>query len=246
VSLSQSYIRIKKKFEFVRQFRSFEEKSPASGKRFHETEKFFIQNEDTSTTAFDRHYIYHTAWASRILKTTHPEKHIDIASSLFFCTIASAFVPIEFYDFRPADVQLTNLKMGKADLLSLPFKDNSIRSLSCMHSIEHVGLGRYGDPLDYDGDLKSITELKRVLETNGNLLVVVPIGRPRIVFNAHRIYGAKQFIEYFKELDLVEFALVPDSGKDGGLVTNPSFDFCDAQNYACGCFWFKKKISDEE
>ena len=63
-----------------------------------------------------------------------------------FRRIGSAFVPIEHYDYRPPDIRLDNLESGFADLLNLPFSDRSIASLSCMHVVEHVGLGRYGEP----------------------------------------------------------------------------------------------------
>ncbi|NDC42314.1 MAG: DUF268 domain-containing protein, partial [Chitinophagia bacterium] len=56
----------------------------------------------------------------------------------------------------------------------LPFESDSIPSLSCMHTIEHVGLGRYGDQLDPQGDLKAIAELKRVVQPGGDLLFVTP------------------------------------------------------------------------
>ena len=52
-----------------------------------------------------------------------------------------------------------------------------------MHVIEHIGLGRYGDEMDPDGDLKAIDELKRVLSRKGDLLFVVPVGKPKIMYN---------------------------------------------------------------
>jgi hypothetical protein len=110
-----------------------------------------------------------------------------------------------------------------------------------MHVVEHVGLGRYGDQLDPDGDLKAIAELKRVLAVNGNLLFVLPIGgTPRIMFNAHRIYSYSQISKLFFDFEMVEFALVPDDPKDGGLIMNASKEMTDAQSYGCGCFWFRK------
>jgi hypothetical protein len=127
---------------------------------------YLCLNDKSNNTNFDTHYIYHPAWAARILKELNPEIHIDISSSLSFCSIVSAFLPIEFYDYRPASISLSNLKSNHADLTKLFFKDNSIHSLSCMHTVEHIGLGRYGDPIDYDGDLKAINELKRVLTYN--------------------------------------------------------------------------------
>jgi hypothetical protein len=151
-------------------------------------------------TPFDQHYTYHPAWAARILAQTKPAYHVDISSILSFSTVVSAFVPVKFYDYRPANLNINNFESGFADLKQLSFADNSIASLSCMHTIEHIGLGRYGDEIDPQGDIKSIDELKRVLQSGGNLLFVTPVGRSRIEFNAHRIYSYEQIIGYFSPL----------------------------------------------
>lgn len=194
----------------------------------------------TASTAFDRHYVYHLAWAARVLARTRPSSHVDIGSSLHFCTIVSAFLPVRFFDYRSAELPLENLSSDAADLCALPFGDRSIPSLSCMHVVEHVGLGRYGDPLDPDGDLKAIRELRRVLAPQGTLLFVVPVGRPRIQFNAHRIYDHRQIPEYFPDLVLEEFALIPDDPRDGALVVDPPPGLADRQSYGCGCFLFRR------
>ncbi|RFZ95863.1 DUF268 domain-containing protein [Mucilaginibacter conchicola] len=191
----------------------------------------------TTTTSFDRHYIYHPAWAMRVIKAIAPKKHIDISSTLTFCSMLSAFVETEFYDYRPITLSLDNIVCGKADLASLQFADNSIESLSCMHSIEHVGLGRYGDAVDPNGDIKAINELARVCAPGGNLLIVVPVGIQKVVFNAHRIYQAASFTSYFKDFTLKEFSLVDD---DGILLRNVDLSLADNQSYGCGCFWFMK------
>lgn len=194
--------------------------------------------EKTNKTKFDLHYIYHPAWAARILAKTNPKKHIDISSTLHFSTIISAFITTEFYDFRPADISLDNFSSKAGDLNKLPFNDNSVESLSCMHTIEHIGLGRYGDKIDPKGDLKAINELKRVLTKDGNLLIVVPIGKPNIEYNAHRIYSYNMIKEYFKELKLIEFSLISELEKK--IIINASEDQANKENYGCGCFWFKK------
>lgn len=190
-----------------------------------------------STTPFDHHYTYHPAWAARILAQTKPAEHTDISSILSFSTIVSAFVPVKFYDYRPAQLHLSNLESGFADLVKLPFEDNSIQSLSCMHTIEHIGLGRYGDPLDPQGDIKAINEIKRVAKPGGTVLFVTPVGRSRIEYNAHRIYSFEQISTYFSGFTLKEFSLVPDAG---GLIMNADPAIVQQQEYGCGCFWFIK------
>jgi len=190
-----------------------------------------------STTPFDQHYIYHPAWAARILATNKPEYHVDISSILSFSTIVSAFIPVKFYDYRPAEISLSGLGSESADLLALPFADGSIPSLSCMHTVEHIGLGRYGDPIDPGGDIKATRELIRVLKTGGDLLFVTPVGKPKIAFNAHRVYSHLQIMEYFSTLNLMEFSMIPDSG---GLIINADPEMVPLQEYACGCYWFRK------
>jgi len=198
-------------------------------------------NDNTSNIKFDPHYTYHPAWAARCLARINPTKHIDISSILNFNVVLSAFVPTEFYDYRPAEVKnLSGLECKGADLNCLPFADNSVESLSCMHTVEHVGLGRYGDEIDPDADLRAISELKRVIMPGGNILFVVPIGKPRIQYNAHRVYSYDMIMEYFADFELVEYSLIPDNAYDVGIIINATREQTDAQYYACGCFWFKK------
>jgi SAM-dependent methyltransferase len=196
--------------------------------------------EDTAETDFDAHYIYHPAWAARILAATRPVAHTDISSTLHFCSIVSAFIPVSFYDYRPARLRLNHLTTAKADLTALPFAVDSIPSLSCMHVVEHIGLGRYGDPLDPAGDQKAMSELARVLARGGSLLFAVPVGRPKIIFNAHRIYSYRQIAQGFPGLKLQKFSLIPDNALEAGMTEEATEEQANQQNYGCGCFWFKK------
>jgi SAM-dependent methyltransferase len=215
-------------------------KAKDTGKRFtlNDIDLLPVLYEATTATNFDAHYIYHPAWATRIVKKINPAKHIDISSTLHFCSQLSAFIPVEFYDYRPAALNLDNLTSGKANLTSLPFADESIASISCMHTIEHVGLGRYGDPLEPDADLKAIAELQRVVQKGGSLLLVTPVGSPRIQFNAHRIYSFQMINELFGEFELVDFSLVTDNRE---FISPAPVDAVEDQKYGCGCFWYIKK-----
>lgn len=241
--LTNKVKKILKNIKFKNEFNTFSKLASRGNNRFPVKwrDRYPCLDDNTTNTVFDQHYVYHTSWAARILAKTRPEYHVDISSDLRFATLVSAFVPIRFYDYRPAELNLNNLTLEHTDITQLSFEDDSIGSLSCMHVVEHIGLGRYGDSLDFDGDLKAIAELNRVLALGGNLLFVVPIGQPKIMFNAHRIYSYDQVLEYFKGLKLVEFALVPDQPNNGGLIKNASKAMADAQEYGCGCFWFQKE-----
>lgn len=199
-------------------------------------DRWICLNDKTTETHFDPHYLYHTAWAARKLSELKPDIHYDFGSSLYFSAIASAICPINFYDFRPPKIFLNNLNTDFSDLTQLPFDNDSLNSVSCMHVIEHIGLGRYGDKLDVQGDIKAINELKRVVKPGGFFLCVVPIGNEAIIqYNAHRIYKYEQILDYFSDYKLVEFALISDK-----LRINPDLELLKNEKYACGCFLFEK------
>jgi glycosyltransferase involved in cell wall biosynthesis len=228
---------------FKIQFDAFNAMAASTGTMFARwQDRYPIFGENTLATSFDAHYTYHPAWAARILAQVRPREHIDIGGILSFSAMLSAFIPVKFYDWRPAPLRLSNLYVGRADLTSLPFQAGSVESISCMHTIEHVGLGRYGDTLDPKGDKKAIEELIRVTRPGGTILFASPIGKEKIMFNAHRIYSYKQILSYFGDTcELKDFFLIPDNAQTAGPIENASEADADTQTYGCGCFWFVKK-----
>lgn len=226
--------KLKKRISYIRCF--LEKKRLLAGERFSckWEDRYPCLFDNTAITNFDAHYLYHTAWAARILAKNAPPKHLDIGSCLRFVSIVSAFIPVEFYDYRPAKITLSGLKTGGADLLSLPFAEGTISSLSCMHVVEHIGLERYGDAFTPEGDLQAMAELERVLSKEGTLLFVVPIGEEaRIQYNAHRIYTYEQIVSYFPSCNLKSFSLILDNGE---FIDRASKNDMCGQKYACGCF----------
>jgi SAM-dependent methyltransferase len=129
------------------------------------------------------------------------------------------------------------------DILDLPFADGSIASLSCLHAAEHIGLGRYGDPLNPHGTREACMELRRVLAPGGNLYFAVPVGRERVCFNAHRIHAPGTIMEYFSGLDLIELSCVHD---DGRYVEKVKPDEFTRSEHACGMFWFRKPLGQKD
>lgn len=194
----------------------------------------------TKKTSFDAHYFYVNGWAMRRILANKPIHHIDVGSEVIFVNLLAAVIPTTFLDYRPLEAKIDGLSCIEGDVLNMPFTVNSIQSLSCLHVAEHIGLGRYGDPLDPMGTLKAAKELSRVLALEGNLYFALPVGKSKLCFNAHRIHSPEMIRGYFADMELVEFSGVHD---DGRFVANvPLTEFKDS-NYACGLFWFKKPKS---
>jgi hypothetical protein len=105
-----------------------------------------------------------------------------------------------------------------------------------LHVIEHIGLGRYGDPIDPQGSIKAALELQRIVSHGGKLLLSLPIGRERICFNAHRVHAAATVLTMFPQMELVEFSFVDD---DGQYRENETIAAADNLEYGCGLFLFE-------
>ncbi len=194
----------------------------------------------TSTTDFDRHYIYLNAWAFRKILAAKPERHIDVGSQIAFVTLLSAVVPVEFIDIRPLEANLSGLEGRKGSILAIPFADRSIASISSLHVVEHIGLGRYGDELDPKGSVKAMKELARVVALGGSLYVGLPVGRPRVCFNAHRVHFPNDVVNILERegLTLNLFSAVDDRGRFYPDVQTADFS---NEEYACGMYHFVRK-----
>ena len=193
---------------------------------------------DWSTyTPFDPHYFYQAAWLARRLAETAPKSHVDVGSSINLIAVIGAHVPTVFVDYRPLKASIKGLYPVAGDSLALPFSNDQLLSLSCLHVIEHVGLGRYGDPLNPKGTHLAAMELVRVLSPGGRLYLSIPVGRERTQFNAQRIFSPSSVLAMFDGLRLENFCLI----NDAGLLIQPA-DVAMGQicEYGCGLFEMTK------
>ncbi len=197
-----------------------------------------ILSEKSSGTPFDAHYFYQDIWAFKKIYKDKPKEHFDIGSKLMFAGLLSAITQVTYLDYHPLKIKLKNFSFKQGNIISLPFKKNSILSLSCLNVAEHIGLGRYGDKLDPYGTKKACKELQRILAPKGNLYFSVPAGKPRVCFNAHRVNSPKKIIEYFKGLKLVELSAIDDQNN---FIENIDIETLENCSFACGLFWFTKK-----
>jgi hypothetical protein len=187
------------------------------------------------------HYFHQDLLVATLIKQANPRRHIDVGSSIegFVAHVAS-YREIEVLDIRPLQISGHNqIRFVQSDLMTA---DQSLigicDSLSCLHALEHFGLGRYGDPIDPNGHLKGFYNLSKMIQSGGTLYISFPIGKPGVHFNAHRIFHPKDILEWSKNLfQLIRFDFVDDDGNlhpDASLTPHPIL------NYGCGIYTLRK------
>ncbi len=187
----------------------------------------------TANNPIDHIYILQNAWACKKIFKNKPKEHIDIASSIGAVAIMSQFVPTTVVDIRKVDLKLNNLRFIKGSILELPFKDSSVESISSICVVEHIGLGRYGDPIDQFGSEKAIMELLRVTKKGGSIILSVPVGKEnRVLFNAHREFIPAYFISLLSNCKLMDKQFIV-----GNTIKS---NFTKQDENVVGLFEFKK------
>jgi len=199
----------------------------------------------TAATRIDAHYFYQAIWAFRHFTKRNIRAHIDVGSQVNLVGILTTVTRVVFLDIRPLSLNLSNYRGVAASLVALPFHDKTVPSISSLHVIEHIGLGRYGDPIDPHGSIKAAQEIVRVLAPEGIAYISVPIGRPRVQFNGQRVFAVTDVLKLFDGLKLTEMAMVDASGKFYDDVKPESADISEmgqGSDFGLGLFCFQKRV----
>ncbi len=196
-----------------------------------------ILNEAEGVQSLNSHYAQQPVWLFKKLKDAHPDFHVDIGSQLNMLGYLTTLCPITYIDIRKPNIDFEGLKYAEGSILKLQYEDRSIPSLSSLHVVEHIGLGRYGDPLDPVGHIKAIEEIKRVIQPGGSIYLSAPCGRPRVNFNAHRVFESNEIIRLFDGFELVSLSGIYKDDKYHEILTPTQLLEC---NFGCGFFHFKR------
>lgn len=194
----------------------------------------------TSRSGIDTHYFYQSLWAFKKILAAGARAHVDVGSQVSFIGLLSASTRVVFLDIRPLVIRIPNYYGLAGSITSLPFRDASVDSLSSLHVIEHIGLGRYGDPIDPNGSIKAAREIVRVLAPRGRAYISVPIGRSRVQFNGQRVFSVADALALFKGLDIVEMAMVDASGTFHDQSADIS-ELGQGSDFGLGLFLFEKE-----
>jgi SAM-dependent methyltransferase len=192
-----------------------------------------------SAGAVDIHYFSQDIWAATKIFEQGVKEHVDVGSRLDgFISHLLPFCAVRYIDLRPLPLSQRNLTFVQGNILNLPLASDSVPSLSCLHVIEHIGIGRYGDEVDPLGHLRAAKELVRVLAPGGTLLIGTPVGRERLVYDAHRVFFPETIIRMFEPCRLREFSLIPDGSL--AVKENAGLEEGRACRFGCGLFVFQK------
>jgi|SRR5579864_5740690 len=189
------------------------------------------------------HYFHQDLLVARYIFENAPLRHVDVGSRIDgFVAHVATFREIEVIDIRPLPNVSPRIKFLRADIMQLETSmAECCDSLSCLHAIEHFGLGRYGDPINPKGHKLAFRNLTKMLKPQGVLYVSFPIGSPRVEFNAHRVFSPEEILswEESRYLQLEKFDFVDDGG-DLRRGSTPGQAAAEKLNWGCGIYTFKK------
>lgn len=158
-------------------------------------------------------YFWQDLWAAKQVIRSGVKEHFDIGSRLdgFIAHLLSSDIDVTMIDVREFPGKVDTLHTIVDDATTLhQIPDESIESMSALCSIEHFGLGRYGDPVDPEACFKCFDSIQRKLKKGGRLYISLPIGSERVEFNAHRVFYASTVVNSFTQLSLQEFSCTAD------------------------------------
>lgn len=194
-------------------------------------------------------YFWQDLLVARAIHEANPIKHVDIGSRVdgFVAHLAS-FRECEVFDVRPISTKVPGVVFRQADLMnpaSLLTTEGGgyCDSLSCLHAIEHFGLGRYGDPINPLGYQRGIANMAKLLQPGGSYYLSTPIGEERVEFNANWVFDPRNIVSCAEAAGMKLQKLIvitPANGPQASPIDDAALADLALQRYQLGLFIFTK------
>lgn len=188
-------------------------------------------------------YFWQDLWAAKLIHKRGVKHHFDIGSRIdgFIAHLLAMDVHVSLIDIREFPTVVENLNTIVDDATTLhQIPDDSIESMSALCSLEHFGLGRYGDPINPEACFMCFDNIQKKLKKGGNLYISLPIGKERVEFNAHRVFYANTVVDCFSQLQLQEFSCATESGIENNVDIHKYDNDSHNGEYRYGLFHFIK------
>jgi SAM-dependent methyltransferase len=150
----------------------------------------YLNDRKSSAGSFMHEYFIQDVFAAQLVHRLDPRKIVDVGSRIDgYIAHLITYREVELIDIRPMNSEIRNLKflqMNFSDYESV--QESYTDFVSCLHSIEHFGLGRYGDPIVEDAVPSALKSFSRITKPNGYFLLSTTFGKERVKFNAQWIF----------------------------------------------------------
>lgn len=190
-------------------------------------------------------YFWQDMYVAKKIIEINPNRHIDVGSRVDgFVSHLACVRSVEVLDIRPLNKKIDNVIFTQFDITKL---NNELISIvdcvSCLHTLEHIGLGRYGDKISEESWKLAFYNLAVMLKSRGRLWLSVPVGQERIEFNAHRVFDPFTITRQAETLGLVldKFVYICDDVVIESSNIKYDMSKIKDKNYALGIFVFIKK-----
>ncbi len=168
-----------------------------------------------------------------------------------FVAHVASFREIEVFDVRPVSTQIPNVTFKQANLMARESIEPLIAgggycdSLSCLHVLEHFGLGRYGDPIDPNGYKTGFANLASLLRPGARFYLSTPIGKERVEFNANWVFAPATILRLAAAQDLLLDRFAVFNSRTGlreikDTERRETFAALTGEHYNLGIFVFTK------
>ena len=197
------------------------------------------------------HYFIQDLHVSSLIFKNKPENHIDIGSRIDgFISNLATFMKVDILDIRKLDIQNQNINFVQQDLSDPNFHiKKKYSSVSCLHTLEHFGLGRYGDKIDPNGHLKGLQNILKLLDKDAMFYLSFPISNvSRVEFNAHRVFKHDEILNWLTDLNINNLKLLSFDYIDDRSILHLNQNISNFEKnleFGCGIYIFKKLTSDE-
>jgi SAM-dependent methyltransferase len=150
-------------------------------------------------------YFWQDLYVAQQVFSTNPNRHVDIGSRVDgFAAHVASFREIEIFDIRPITSNVPGMVFRQADLMNpIDVPESYCDSLSCLHALEHFGLGRYGDPINPEGHIIGLHNMVKILKPGGVFYLSSPIGLERVEFNGQRVFDPQKLVQLAAEQGLL-------------------------------------------
>jgi len=211
--------------------------------RFQKDKMFPCLNDKGVNSGDTGLYFWQDLWGAMHVFQRKPEIHYDIGSRVdgFIAHLVSFNQKVCTLDIRPLRTEIPNVSFMECDATKMEnIEENSIESLSALCSLEHFGLGRYGDPIDPEACFTCFKAIEKRMKKGGMFYMSVPVGQEHVEFNAHRVFNASTIVNSFPNMKLVEYSVTGNDTLERNIPIDKYDNFPERGCVFVGLFAFEK------